>query len=162
MTYFIPTPATLEELKKAYRELARKHHPDAGGGETEMKQVNAEYERLFEELKEIHVNAKGETYRKATAETPEHFINIINELIRLEDILIEIMGSFIWVSGETKQYKEKLKELGFKWSVNKSSWYLPPEGYKRYGKGTYSLDEIRGMYGSQEVQTKPLRKIEAS
>jgi len=30
-TYFVPTPATLEELKALYRKLAFTHHPDRGG-----------------------------------------------------------------------------------------------------------------------------------
>jgi len=159
--YFIPTPETAEELKKMYRKLAFKHHPDNGGCEEAMKAVNGEYSRLFEQLKNIHTNAQGERYTKDTQETPEHFINIINELIRFEGVLIEIIGSFIWVSGETKPYKDKLKEMGFRWSSNKSSWYLAPDGYKRRNHRNYSLDEIRGMYGSKEVENQPYRKIEA-
>ena len=30
-TRYFNSPQTLEELKKQYRELARKHHPDNGG-----------------------------------------------------------------------------------------------------------------------------------
>jgi len=159
MNYFHPLPETLEQLKKAYRKLAFKHHPDNGGNEEEMKTVNSQYAKLFEILKNIHVNAQGEKYTKETNETPEQFISIINELIRFEGILIEIIGSFIWVSGNTKPYKEQLKEMGFKWSSNKTSWYLAPEGYKRRNRQTYSMEEIRNMYGSQEVQNKPYSKL---
>jgi hypothetical protein len=35
-----------EDLKKAYRNLAIKHHPDRGGNEANMKQINAAYESL--------------------------------------------------------------------------------------------------------------------
>jgi len=35
-----------EDLKKAYRNLAIKHHPDKGGNETDMKQINSAYESL--------------------------------------------------------------------------------------------------------------------
>lgn len=161
MKYFIPMPETAEELKKQYRKLAFKYHSDCGGNDEDMKAVNAEYTALFEKLKDIHTNAEGETYRKETSETPEHFINIINELIRFEGVTIEIIGSFIWVSQNTKPYKEKLKEMNFKWSANKSSWYLPPEGYKKRNRKNYSLDDIRGMYGSQEVETQPYSKVAA-
>lgn len=161
MKYFIPLPTTAEELKKLYRKLAMQFHPDGGGSEEAMKTINNEYAALFEKLKEIHTNAECETYRKATNETPEHFINIINELIRFEGVLIEIIGSFIWVSQNTKPYKEKLKELNFKWHSTKSAWYLPPEGYKKRNHKNFSLDDIRNMYGSQEVENKPYSKIAA-
>jgi len=158
-SYFTPAPETAEELKKMYRKLAFVHHPDNGGDEEAMKKVNAEYAELFEKLKNVHTNAQGERYTKDTDETPEHFINIINELIRFDGVLIEIIGSFIWVSGETKPYKDKLKNLGFKWSANKSAWYLPPDGYRRRSRKDYSMDDIRGMYGSKEVENQPYKKL---
>ena len=36
-------PTTAEELKKQYRKLAMQHHPDLGGNEDDMKEINAEY-----------------------------------------------------------------------------------------------------------------------
>jgi curved DNA-binding protein CbpA len=157
--YFIPMPETLEELKKMYKKLSFKHHPDCGGNNDDMKIVNAEYTALFEKLKDIHTNASGKRYTKATNETPQQFIEIIDILIRFEGITIEIIGSFVWVSANTKPYKDKLKEMGFKWSQQKLSWYLAPKDYRRHSKKVYSLDDIRGMFGSQEVETKPFAKV---
>lgn len=159
MKYFNPIPQTLEELKKMYRQLSLKHHPDIGGNIEDMKQVNAEYTTLFEKLKDIHVNSEGKTYRKETKETPQQFIEIINMLIRFEGITIEIIGSFVWCGANTKPYKENLKAMGFKFSSQKISWYLAPEGYKRRNKKQYSMDDIREMFGSQEVETKPYSKV---
>lgn len=161
MKYFNPIPETLEELKKACRKLAIQHHPDAGGKEDDMKIINDEYTKLFEALKYIHKNFSGETYRKETDETPEQFINIINKLIRFEGIIIEIIGSFIWVSGNSKPYKEQIKDMGFRWSGNKKAWYLAPDDYKRRSHKNYSMDDIRGMYGSKEFETQPYQKVEA-
>ena len=124
-----------------------------------MSIINNEYAELFEKLKNIHTNAQGETYTKDTTETPDHFINIINELIRFENVLIEIIGSFIWVSGDTKPYKDIIKSLNFKWSPNKTSWYLAPENYRSRSRKDYSMDDIRGIYGSQEVVNKPFKKL---
>ena len=162
MRFFKPMPGTQEELKKMYRKLAMKHHPDSGGDTETMKKVNAEYEELFKRVGHVHMNAKGEKYEKATTETPEHFINIINILIRFEGVVTEIIGTFIWCSGNTKPYKETFKELGFRWSSNKTSWYLAPEGYKRRSGKNYSLQDIRDMYVSQEVENKPFSKVAAS
>jgi len=159
MKYFVPTPETLEALKKMYRQLALKYHSDRGGSDEDMKQVNNEYSTLFEKLKNVHVNTDGKTYHKETTETAEQFIDIINQLIRFEGILIEIIGSFVWVSKNTKPYKEELKDMGFRWSANKLSWYLAPDGYRRRNRKKYTMDDIRNMYGSQEVKNKPSLKI---
>lgn len=43
--------ATEDEIKKAYRRLARTHHPDAGGDEAKFKEINEAYEVLSDKKK---------------------------------------------------------------------------------------------------------------
>ena len=147
MKYLRDDIQTLEELKKEYHRLCLKLHPDVGGSNEAMKELNAEYEIMFERVKRIHVNKDGERYE----ETPQEFQWLINELIKLDNITIEIIGCFIWVSGDTKPHKEKLKELRFKWHRKKGCWYRSPEGYRRWGGGDYSMDDIRSMYRTIQV-----------
>jgi hypothetical protein len=68
------------------------------------------------------------------------------------DVVIEIIGSFIWINGNTKPYKEELKKLKFKWSNNKSAWYMSPENYRKHGKKNYDMNTIRDMYGSSTIK----------
>lgn len=50
MKYFTGVKTT-EELRKQYRGLLKKYHPDNEGSSVEITQrVNAEYDRLFEVL----------------------------------------------------------------------------------------------------------------
>lgn len=157
---------TLEELKQVYKKLALKHHPDCGGDEEIMKALNNEYDELFEKLKNTHKNKEGEFYEKETEETPEEFRDIIFKLLalRMEKVEIEVIGCFLWVSGDTKPYKDELGKngLGLKWSKNKTAWYLSPKGYRRFSKKSTSLDDIRGMYGSQQVKGFKQKQLAAN
>ena len=42
----ISPKATTSQIKKAYRELVKKHHPDAGGNETKIIEIYAAWEIL--------------------------------------------------------------------------------------------------------------------
>ncbi len=43
-TYF-SNVQTLDKLRKQYRDLLKKHHPDNGGSDEETKAINVKYER---------------------------------------------------------------------------------------------------------------------
>ena len=46
--------ATLEEIKSSFRSLAKKHHPDTGGGDTKILEINEAWEILKNEKKRRH------------------------------------------------------------------------------------------------------------
>ena len=50
-TLGVPRTATADEIKKAFRKLARTHHPDAGGDEAKFKELNEAYEVLSDDKK---------------------------------------------------------------------------------------------------------------
>lgn len=154
-------PQTIEELKKQYKSLALQHHPDIGGSDTEMKEINAEYDMLFGKLKNVHQTAEGTTYtsREGTNETPGEFKDIINRLIKFDGIHIEICGSWIWITGRTIDYREQLKQMRFRWSKSKTAWYYHYDEYRKTTKRTYTLDEIRDLYGSETIKTAPQLKL---
>ncbi|MEG0619918.1 MAG: J domain-containing protein [Raoultibacter sp.] len=47
----VPRTATVDQIKKAYRKLARTHHPDAGGDEAKFKEIGEAYEVLSDDKK---------------------------------------------------------------------------------------------------------------
>ena len=145
---------TAEELKKAYRHLAKQLHPDTGGSKEAFQELQAEFSIEWDRLKNIHINRKGERYEKETDETTESFMNIIEELVRLKDVAVEICGSWIWCSGNTKPYRDIFRRLGFRWSKTKAAWYFHREPYRKYNGRELSLDEIRDMYGSTKYRSE--------
>jgi len=58
-TLGVPKSATADEIKKAYRRLARKHHPDAGGSEEKFKEVGEAYEVLSDKEKRAQYDQFG-------------------------------------------------------------------------------------------------------
>lgn len=153
MTYF-NNINTLEDLKKEYRKLAKKFHPDLNKHDTtkDMQQINAEYETLFNELKN---SSKSDNESK---ETSSSFINIINELIKYENINIDIVGSWLWISGNTYAIKDQLKKIGFRWSKGKKKWYYADTLSNKKKKGTLSYNQIVSKYGKQTITSNNTMK----
>lgn len=140
----------INEAKKIYRTLSKKLHPDVGGNEEQFKALNAVYNELIEH----------KIYFSNDIKIDVELEKIISLILHFENITIELIGSWIWVSGDTKEIKEKLKELGFKWARKKKMWYYGEK--KVYNKGkTKSLDEIKSKYDSKTFKTKEKSKISA-
>ena len=63
-TLDIPQNASAEDIKKAYRRLARKYHPDINkdaGAEEKFKEINAAYEILSDEQKRRQYDQYGDS-----------------------------------------------------------------------------------------------------
>lgn len=142
---------TLEDLKKAYRNYAKMYHPDLGGSEEVMAAINAEYDVVFEKVKNNHKTAEGKTYTKETTETPEMFRDIINAIINF-NCDIEIIGTWVWCFN-SYEYKDQLKALGFKYAPKRKAWCWHSDEFKSR-KSNMTTDEMRAKYGSQSIRNK--------
>ncbi|HEY0979777.1 MAG TPA: J domain-containing protein [Candidatus Paceibacterota bacterium] len=54
--------ATKEDVKKAFRKLAQKHHPDKGGDEAKFKEITEAYSVLSDEKKRREYDSYGQTF----------------------------------------------------------------------------------------------------
>jgi curved DNA-binding protein CbpA len=152
---------TIEELKKLYKKLAFQLHPDITGDNGEnMKQLNNEYDHLYP----IIGKANGKTYKPSSVKEnnynsyDDEFKEMIEKLIRLhmENVTIEICGWFIYITGETKQYKDQLGKNGLqlKWNNQKTAWIYMPSWYKGFKHESWDMDKIRNVYGSSVVNNR--------
>jgi len=159
----------IEDVKSRYHKLIFKYHPDRNNNSAEsnkiMKEINAEYEIAFEKYKNIHRSVDGKTYENKTesakTEIPAEFKKVINGLIHIPNITIELVGIFIWITGNTYPYKDVLKDLGFKWGSKKKAWYWHPEYYVHYSRYPKhkNLDELKEKWGSETIATESIPQI---
>ena len=154
MKYFTNCKS-IEEAKRLFHKLAIKHHPDLGGDTVIMQEINSEFEKVFEKLKNIHesINNESQTYKteQNSAEIPQEFMEIISKIIVMQDIEIELIGRWIWITGKSFPYKDTLKTLGFKWANQKKAWYWRKEEDAKRSSKTMSLDDIKNLYGSTKI-----------
>jgi|CXWL01.1.fsa_nt_gi molecular chaperone DnaJ len=54
--------ATKEDVKKAFRKLAQKHHPDKGGDEAKFKEITEAYSVLADEKRRREYDSYGQTF----------------------------------------------------------------------------------------------------
>lgn len=165
---------TLEELRRQYKELLKRFHPDNPQGSTEACQdINAEYDRLFKLLKDKHENKSDKTTDGTASKQTSYNANmydwendrslreVLQKIINFDGIEIEIVGAWLWVSGNTYPHKDELKTVGFIWSKQHKKWHWHNGEFKRYGHKKLSYSEIKYKYGSTKVQTDSRVLLEA-
>ena len=138
---------TQPELKKIYKQLAVKHHPDKNPqtGADMMKMINAAYDFLNQNFELI----KNISFQDATfynyCDDVEAVLNMLNQL---DGIIYEVIGNWVWISGETRKHKECLNDMDCKWASKKKQWFYRPEEYKSFNRKERTIEEIRERYGS--------------
>lgn len=155
MKYFASCK-TIDEIKAQYKKLAKENHPDRGGDTATMQAINSEYAFACAHI----YKGAGMSDEQADDEMKmsEAYREAIEKIIHLSGIVIEVVGHWIWVTGNTKPVKEELKAANFFFASKKLAWYFRAEAYKVKG-GKKSLAEIRAKYGSQVVTREEKSKM---
>jgi hypothetical protein len=142
---------TIEEVKHLYKKLAMQHHPDRGGDTATMQAINKVYAFACAKL----AKGAGLSDEEVNQEMhmSEEYRHVVESIIYLPDITIELVGLWLWVTGNTYPIRKELKEAGLLFAPKKKAWYYRNEMYKtRSGKKT--LDQIRHKYGSEMIRNQ--------
>lgn len=146
---------TLDEIKAVYRKLAFEFHPDTGGSTAMMQALNTEYAYATARM----VNGANLSQEETEKEMrfSEEYRAIIEQIVHLPGIVIELVGMWLWVTGNTKPVHKELKAAHLFYATKKKAWYYRSEQYRVKRGGKKSLDEIRSKYGSEIIreQQKP-------
>ena len=170
MNKYFKDVISLVELRKKYKNLLKKYHPDNGGSEEATKEINTEYERLFKILKDKHDTQKQDNASGNETEYSKNMYDWENDkairetlekIINFKGIDIEIIGAWIWVSGNTYNYRKQLKEYGFKYASKKKAWYFHTEAFRKTSHKKLTMDDIRSYYGTTKVQRDRRELLEA-
>lgn len=139
---------TMDGLRAEYRRLIKINHPDAGGDENVMKAINLAYENAVEYIRRHGEKAEAD---KAAADVPAEFMAAVSAVIACPGLIVEIVGSWLWVTGDTYRNRDRLKAAGYRWAAKKSAWYWHPADQAVGRMSRMSLDEIRDKYGARRV-----------
>lgn len=149
-----------EDLKKDYLKLVKELHPDNKGNEEDFKTLQNEYIEALKKVCNKHFNKNNEIYNTNINIDDDNFLNIINNLVIYNDLYIELIGSWVWITGNTKKHKEKIKALGCRFSKNKLCWYYHTGNYYKRNSENYTIENLRAKFGSIKVVYNELKKIE--
>ena len=147
---------TVDAIKARYRALAKQYHPDVThdpGTTATMADINVQYKQAL-------AACDGQTYRGAddqehtyhyNAATEEALAQVIIALLRLHmpDVRIVLIGSWIWVIGDTRPHKDSLKQLGLFWNPRRGAWSYHVGAW--HGRPSpHSLAGLAAEYGASE------------
>ena len=163
MTYF-KNCKTIEDVKETYRKLAKKLHPDCGGNADEFKKMSAEYTTAYNRFKNVHRSQAADREEKTeyrTEYSAEEFADIINKVIHLDGVEIDIVGTWVWLSGNTYAHRETIKAAGFFFSSKHKKWYYNgnTKKSKKHSKLTY--EQVKDIHGCKTVKTAAQARLTA-
>lgn len=148
--YFTNNYDSIEAIKKHFRQLAKQYHSDFGGTDEQFRELHSEYEYLIKNF--IKTEYKD-------IEVPKYIQELIDKLIYYDDLELELVGTWLWVGGNTLLYKDNLKKLGLFYSSKHHKWYYNGMAKKVRKCTKSSIDEIKQFYGVKEVKSVGTYKL---
>ena len=152
MSTHLKAAKTVEQIKSEYRKLVLNY----SDREDFLTEIKTEYLKLLESLDGTKTKgADGKEYLyKFNLEIEDQVGCKLQELVALQlsGVRIMLVGTWIWIDGDTKPVRAALKAAGCRWirEREKWSWHVGP--YRRTGRPEKSFEELAEKYGYQEVQ----------
>ncbi len=149
---------TAEEAKERFKELVKELHPDNNPDRDttrDFQDMNAEFIQVYNELKNVHRRkSDGETYTETRSEytatdNGADFSKVFTTLYNLDGLILQISGSWLWITGNTYEHKDIIKSLGCNWSKGHKCWYYASTSTNKKRKGHTPMEKIVSEYGAE-------------
>jgi len=147
---------SVASIKTIYRKLAFQFHPDVNPDidESFMKEINNQYHAALKSANgQSTTDDDGRRHEyKYNYDVEQSLIDKIRELlsINMENVNIELVGTWIWLSGNTKPYREALKQAKCRWHAKRLMWYYQNSTYKHHYCDC-NFDDLKMKYGYQSA-----------
>jgi hypothetical protein len=135
-------------IKTRFRDLCKIHHPDLGGDLATMQRLNAAYQAA---LRGEYRKTMSDDDAEAAVEMDAQVAAKVAEIIGIEGLIVELVGRWVWVTGETFPARALLKAAGFFWASKKEAWYYRKAEDQVARGGRKSLEEIKAKYGVKSL-----------
>lgn len=133
----------LNDVLHTFKKLAVKYGQNGGRDSAEFNKLIQDYYQILEKDPKFQLLKVKANLREELLKVPDLIAGAL-----LPDVNLEYCGTWLWVTGSTYEYRDKLKELGYRYSNNKKCWYWRP--YTEASKVTKptSMEYIRKTYGT--------------
>jgi len=167
--------SSVEEIKILYRKLIFDNHPDrcqftglSRDAATHIAQeINEQYQSaLHARDGQTRTGDDGRertyTYDQAVEQAIAEFIDrLIKSGVLDQGVNATLIGTWVWVTGETRLAKGTLKGLGCKWHSKRECWFWNCEE----GRHFYShkgLETLAAQYGARDIFSDKTEEKETS
>lgn len=165
-TQFFAGIKNVADIKKLYHKLALLYHPDRPGGNLQtMQELNRQYQEALRRADgQTHVgeDKKEHTYHYEEVKEQDiiDFIDrLINSGVLNNGCEAYLIGTWVWIMGDTKPNKDTLKELHCRWHSKRECWYYTPDE-RRHFYSNKGLESLAAQYGASKVAGRKQKREE--
>lgn len=145
MTMYFTNCKSFEDIEKAYKEIYEMFDLDRQPADHFIRK---EVDEQYKAMSQFYAN------KEQPGSEAENELTLDDVLAKIKGLNCEaeICGKWLWVRGKSTYNRfNDLKEIGFRYSKNKKSFYWRPADAKSSNPEPMPMEYIREKYGSNEV-----------
>ena len=136
--------ATLEDVRQQF--LAH-----IATGKKPSKAFFEQYLTVAEQFKSEHVSMEGKSFKREAKTSAEDFAKMVLSIKTMQGVKLELVGRYLWASGNTYSFKNDLKNYGFIWNRKRSVWMWQDLGTGKGLSSKLDTESLKSKYGASII-----------